>query len=748
MGEIPAAGSWLRLEVPAKSVGLENKKLYGISFMLFGGQCKWHRAGAVDPAALLEPDFDMESTVGMVRELAESTSSSSLADGPTRWNGSLLLSHNAFYRVHFQNQLGYANKPMQEARLTAIPDNPPQVALEKPGADIVLSQPQRVTLVVHASDDFGLSDVSWTAQKGDSGGFVGSPLIEYEDAVRSDTVVAALDLEPHQLKQGDFVRYRIQARDRKGQLAQTKEFVVRIQHDNNAADKQLASTAEQHETLRAKLEELVRRQTPIGESLADLAAREGGSTDRQGLSQLAAPQDANAQIGTQIRDQLQQASIQAANSNLVPDQIAAQMRLSEQLFQHDVLRPMHELVELMRQAADDQKPTPDVAAMSDSARRIQRQLETIQSRLQSLARAQQKMHDDPADAIDQLREELLTQNASLTGQELAELRDYLDRLAGRMKLLEGRENELAAQTRDAAPLLLPDVEKQQTQIESDAERLIAHAEAFMQSENARELTKESPQVDNHSEPTSGDPLGVLNERMGAKDRAKVETATQSGNEHGYTPTGVKKKLASRPASVPPNDRPKSGSLNGARNGLHDQPGQQAGAAESSSQNGALRAQLAQRQEQTSLRLHRSREQIEAPRDQIGLLIEQLSKALGANPGDDIGQLSRLMQSDNVRSAAQLAKAVRRLSPDEQPNVQSQQASPSGNAADTTGLLRNGVVSDFDDLDLDLATRAALLRMQPRVREELLKGMREAGPEPYRKLIEEYFNRLTKVKGPQ
>ena len=36
-------------------------------------------------------------------------------------------------------------------------------------------------------------------------------------------------------------------------------------------------------------------------------------------------------------------------------------------------------------------------------------------------------------------------------------------------------------------------------------------------------------------------------------------------------------------------------------------------------------------------------------------------------------------------------------------------------------------------------------MQPKLREELLQGMREAGPEGYQKFIDDYFKRLTEVK---
>ena len=54
----------------------------------------------------------------------------------------------------------------------------------------------------------------------------------------------------------------------------------------------------------------------------------------------------------------------------------------------------------------------------------------------------------------------------------------------------------------------------------------------------------------------------------------------------------------------------------------------------------------------------------------------------------------------------------------------------------------------DLADLDPATRAVLLKMQPQLREELLQGMREQGPEGYRKFIQDYFQRLSTVKGPK
>jgi len=45
MGALPAAGQWVRLEVPASQVGLEGRTVKGMGFSLFGGRATWDYAG-------------------------------------------------------------------------------------------------------------------------------------------------------------------------------------------------------------------------------------------------------------------------------------------------------------------------------------------------------------------------------------------------------------------------------------------------------------------------------------------------------------------------------------------------------------------------------------------------------------------------------------------------------------------------------------------------------------------------------
>lgn len=53
MGAMPAAGQWVRLEIPAAKVGLEGKKVYGMCFSAYGGGATWDLAGRAKPGATL-----------------------------------------------------------------------------------------------------------------------------------------------------------------------------------------------------------------------------------------------------------------------------------------------------------------------------------------------------------------------------------------------------------------------------------------------------------------------------------------------------------------------------------------------------------------------------------------------------------------------------------------------------------------------------------------------------------------------
>jgi hypothetical protein len=121
----------------------------------------------------------------------------------------------------------------------------------------------------------------------------------------------------------------------------------------------------------------------------------------------------------------------------------------------------------------------------------------------------------------------------------------------------------------------------------------------------------------------------------------------------------------------------------------------------------------------------------------------------ADDAEPAQPLSELLQSPALQQALAMAQRLRQAALADQPP---QQAAARTTIGPALGNLRPtstaGQIVKVDLADLDPAMRAVLLKMQPQLREELLQGMREQGPEGYRKFIQDYFQRLSTAKGPK
>ncbi|HQU42768.1 MAG TPA: hypothetical protein PK867_08145, partial [Pirellulales bacterium] len=434
MGALPEAGKWLRLEVPAKAVGLENKAIKGMSFTLHGGQCYWHLAGALPP-----PTRDQRKLV--VRETFALAS-----QHPGEWSGIFPLVGEGLWRVELRNELKHPNPMMKEAKYLAIPDNPPQVTLERPGADIVLSQAKKLPLTVAAYDDFALKHLKVLVERGDSGGFRETTGKKYGKQVRGDTALLTLDLLPFDLKPGEHVRYRVQVEDRKGQVAETQDYLVRIATDANSADQQLARFEQQQDTFEEKLAKLIAEQATVKEAVEKLegkyaplektieeaeakaqeAAREAAEANpqvqaaqfkpeldaettkqlnelRQELAKAAAKENQNANVGKQLANELMQAAQQAAQLQMLPPELVSEMKAAQEAFERLAVKPMEALAKDLRQAASPQQNDPNLGELAKAGDHIQDELEALAARLKALDQAREQMDAGLDKALAQLR---------------------------------------------------------------------------------------------------------------------------------------------------------------------------------------------------------------------------------------------------------------------------------------------------------------------------------------------------------
>ncbi len=63
MGALPAPGQWVRLNVPASQVGLENRTLTGMAFTTFNGRATWDTAGRLSQSNVASPKLTRANNV-------------------------------------------------------------------------------------------------------------------------------------------------------------------------------------------------------------------------------------------------------------------------------------------------------------------------------------------------------------------------------------------------------------------------------------------------------------------------------------------------------------------------------------------------------------------------------------------------------------------------------------------------------------------------------------------------------------
>jgi hypothetical protein len=795
MGPLPKAGEWVRLEVPSKLVGLENKAVKGMGFTLHGGQCYWHLAGALPPAVRDERRLVVRQTFPLASR------------GATEWSGAFPLVGEGLWRVELRNELKHANQAMKEAKYLAIVDVPPQVTLERPGADIVLSQAKKVPLTIAAYDDFALKHLKVLMQRGDSGGFRETVGKKYGKQVRGDTALMALDLLPLDLKPGEHVRYRVQVEDRKGQVAETQDYVIRIAADGNAADQQLARFEQQQDSFEEKLAKLIAEQATVKEAVEKLegkyaplektvedaeakareAAREAAEANpqapvaqikpeldaettkqlnemRQELAQAAAKEQQNANLGKQLGNELMQATQQAAQLQMLPPELVSEMKAAQEAFDRQAVKPMEALAKELQQAANPAQNDPDLGDLAKASDHIQDELEALAARLKALDKAREQMDAGLDKALAQLRDEMLKQQAAGTQRGLEDLRDMLAALREQLQTFEGKQAEMLDASKVVPDMLLSDLEKRQKGLERESDPPLDEARELLAQDRMarRDRRPEFPKAPMMGEdeeylvpPKEEDTPEMAEAGEGepeAGEHPEADAKMAEDEEPLFEPAlgGPRPKLDPRFADKRPSPKKEADPPRGAA-----QPQREA---------------LADRQFHRLEELNLSQQSLGTDLASLEALMEQLQQALGGPPepmpadaagempppegGDASGEanLSNLLQSPELQEAMALAQRLRQA---QNALAQGQAGQPKKGPANTSRGMSlgnldptstSGQIVEVELSKLDPRTRSLILKMQPKLREELLQGMREQGPEGYRKFIEDYFKRLTEVKG--
>lgn len=781
VGPLPEAGRWVRLEVPADKVDLADKSVRGMSFKLFGGQCYWSRTGAVrvrQQALLPVKTFAMHAQEG------------------NQWSGSFPLWGTGFYRVELRNELGYANKPMKEGKYVAIRDNPPQIVLERPGTDLVLSEPGKVPLVIAAFDDFGLADISLAVRRGEQGAWETQVLKKFAAPTQSDNLLTSLDLAPLRLKAGESIRYHAEARDRKGQVAKTQDFTIRIAADRNAADQQLAAFEKGQDPFHQKLLKLIAEQAKVREAVEKLALKyatvddkikeaqaktkppEPGKDPRTGrpippqpkppqldpeterqlqelrkeLAQLARQEQQNAELGKQIAADLAKTVEQASKLAMLPRDIAEQMQGLQQLFQERALGPLQNLAQEMQQGANARQSPPDVKQLNQESNRLQQELEALAERLKALDDAQKQMRDNVQDALAELKQEMLRQKGELTARDLEELKKFIAALRQELEQQKGRQENLQDATGKAPDSDLPELERKQGELDKQTADVLNRTRELQATDKMKRLKRQPSFPKAPYEPDAGEQLvrpkeedpdepaaakkdkgNPATDPKDKKDKADDEEDSKFMPALGGPKPKVDPRFAGKMRPLPKKDGPKSAQEE--------------------------RDELKGRQDENLKDLNQANQSLASDEKSLEQMLQQLRQAMSSprpnapqpgqqQPGRPQGQpdLLQALKSQATQQALEMAARMRGM----RQSAARAQGRPNGQTrTPTTGNLQGTpppgtpLPGELDKLDPD--TRAALLKLQPKLREDLLQSMREQGPEGYREFINDYFKRLSRGK---
>lgn len=817
LGELPETGAWVTLEVPADAVGLTGKRITGMRFRLVGGHCIWGATGTLPPTDRLVRKL-VPTERFPVKKLTRSTddpvaSSGGSANGSgssapepaaasvkqSRWSGTFDLLKDGYYRVELRNQAGYPNQSMEEGKLDAIVDEAPWVEIERPGIDLVVSTPVKVPIFLRASDDYGIAHVELAVQKGEEEAFQGRPVESFDQPPRSVTQVVTLDLAEEALAVGASLKYRIVVRDGKGSSATSRDYTIRLADESKAADKQFEQYETQTDTFREKLAELITEQDKIRESAEQLVEKYEPLTEkleaaaaeakqdvdpadpqakpaplkldeettkqrdelREELTQLAAQENKNVELGKQVANDLKQLAEEANNQAFLPPEITRQLEAMQEAFQDLAVEPMQQLANQAQAAAQPQEENPPLETIQQQSEKVQKNLDDLQNRLESLADAQTESRTDAESALTDLRRELMQQDAQLTASDLADLRDVLEAKRADLDTLQGSQEELLEDaTQDLSDRGFQAIEEEQTQLDVESNDELESVRDLL--EQLREI-KDPPQFParpndpkqeaNNAPPMEQDTADTENDKKQAEQAPEPALEADEGETPETEPELFRPALG---GPVPEMDERFADKLSDLKEQVKqaderqaDQPGRK-----------EMRSRQVDRVEeldQAQRALGADKNSLEKLLEQLENLTNQSNQPMSPSQLDQLDQkMQEQMQSDAMQAARAMMQRLQQMlgqadtPQDQQPEGQQppQPAPPPtpstlSEAANATAVV-DQIVEELGDFDA--GTRSVIIGMQKRQREDLLQSLKSKGPEGYRAFVREYFRKLAKVKG--
>ncbi|HEX4141971.1 MAG TPA: hypothetical protein VHY91_00335 [Pirellulales bacterium] len=162
----------------------------------------------------VETNKDLQS-LALQTDAGQSVPFQTVGDGARQWQGAIEVEKAGWYRLRMVDVQDYEVDAPIDYRITLLRDEPPTVALTRPGRDLVLPPEASIEFAVTAQDRYGLGAVRLVARVNDSETL--KTLEEWpaaEKPVRQAEVNVGKTLAELGLKSGDHLQYWATAEDR------------------------------------------------------------------------------------------------------------------------------------------------------------------------------------------------------------------------------------------------------------------------------------------------------------------------------------------------------------------------------------------------------------------------------------------------------------------------------------------------------------------------------------------------------
>ncbi len=422
---------------------------------------------------------------------------------------------------------------------------------------------------------------------------------------------------------------------------------------------------------------------------------------------------------------------------------------------------MRDLGQQMNQDADaKQTPAPDLKDLKQRGDRLQKEMEGIKNRLDALADARKGMRDDLRKALEQLQRDLLKEAGKLTASaSWSSSATFIAQMREQMKHLQDKQEELLEDAARTARTSRHSSRSKKTST-SKSRHMLAKARKMLGDQRKRKGDK--PEFPDSPYTPDGKEVKVP-----PREEDTNEPLPNKKDKDGKTKPGDKndKKDADKddddkePLYMPALGGPKEKDGSALR---QETPARQA---EAEGRQGRSRRATARGDggsaDDQMRDLQAARDSLASDQQTLEQMLQQLAaghavaRQAGQGPaqrerqrgGPTRQQLQQMMQSPAMQAAHGDGGAHASGAGERQTAEGPALAKPVADARRATcnGGTKNGLrEADLSKLDPD--TRAMILKLPPsRLRDELIQGMNEQGPEAYRAFIQDYFKRLTETK---